>query len=455
MRKNLSLLLIFSLLIFLLTPLGAIKVYHYTDFRAENLGQHVFFDVSGEPWTFDSIKVTPDYLEIDNGADSERFIATVTGGECKFTIDVWDPDNTTGDATIASWTTDASGYSYEYESYTTGDTLGASIYGDTVSDSLVGQTFTPSTSHVITSVKAKLYRVGTVGTLTVEITDVDNNHHPTGGALCSGTIDASTLTTDSVGLWYEITLGSGALLSVSTEYAIVLKLSGGDSSNHVVWKYNGAGSYSGGIRVYTSGGSWTDDDTDDMMFEEWGNASSVSYQITNLQPSQLYAIYIDGSYDDSVTTDATGLFDWSGHSLSSSHSVDIKYGVVGISLSNTTFEWGSTTRIPEGTYTSSQSTVITNTGNVAEDFNVKFSQLDDGYGNLMSLTGDCAVTVEWSLDDTNWTAISDWDTYVTISTDVAPNDTVTLYVRIKSPYSQTCYSQYAYTSVLTVQGVAS
>jgi len=452
--KKISLFLIFSLLLFLV-PLNAIKVNHYCDFHSSNIGQHVFFDASGEPWTFDSITVSPDYLEIDNGADSERFIATVSGGECKFTIDVWDPDNTTGDATIASWTADASDYIYEYENYTTGDTLGAHVWGDTLSDSLEGQTFTPSTSHVITSVRLKLYRIGTVGTLTVEITNVDTNHHPTGSALCSGTIDASTFTTDTTGMWYEVTLGSGTLLSSSTEYAIVLKLAGGDGSNCVVWKYNGAGSYSGGVRVYTSGGYWKDDDTDDMMFEEWGEASSVSYQITNLQPSQSYAIYVDGSYDDSVTTDATGLFDWSGHTLSSSHSIDVKYGVVGISVSNTTFEWGSTTRVPEGTYTSSQSTVITNTGNVAEDFNIKFSQLDDGHGNLMSLTGECAVVIEWSLDDTNWTAISDWDTYETIATGVAPSDSVTLYVRIKSPYSQTCYSQYTYMSILNVQGVAS
>ncbi|HDM42848.1 MAG TPA: hypothetical protein ENG29_00495, partial [Firmicutes bacterium] len=107
--KKISLFLIFSLLLFLV-PLNAIKVNHYCDFHSSNIGQHVFFDVSGEPWTFDSITVSPDYLEIDNGADSERFIATVTGGECKFTIDVWDPDNTTQDATIASWTADASDY---------------------------------------------------------------------------------------------------------------------------------------------------------------------------------------------------------------------------------------------------------------------------------------------------------------------------------------------------------
>ena len=448
MKKIISFLLIFTLLY--LPILIGIDIYHGVDFYSAGTGQHVYFDVSGEPWSFESVSVNDNYLEIDNGADSERFIATVSGGECKFTIDVWDPDNTTGDATIASWTADTSDYISSYESHTTGG--GSWSFYDGI---WKAQTFTPSVSHVITSVELPLERHGTFGEVYVSIRATDADGHPTGSDFCSGSIDDLDVPTSMS--WVEISFTNGVVLSANTKYAIVVHITDSDIDNNISWGYDSDATYSKGNIESSgdSGSTWSSWTGDDFHFKEYGVATSVSYQITNLQPSQSYAIYVDGSYDDSVTTDATGLFDWSGHALSFSHSIDVKYGVVGISVSNTTFEWGSTTRVPEGTYTSSQSTVITNTGNVAEDFNIKFSQLDDGHGNLMSLTGECAVIIEWSLDDTNWTAISDWDTYETIATGVAPNDSVTLYVRIKSPYSQECYSQYTYTSILNVQGVAS
>ena len=100
----------------------------------------------------------------------------------------------------------------------------------------MGQTFTPTATHKILSVRLKLYRGGSPGTATIEIRVADGSGHPTGTVLCSGTIDADTLTDDNEGLWYLITLGDGSILAENTMYAITVKASSASSGNNVLWK---------------------------------------------------------------------------------------------------------------------------------------------------------------------------------------------------------------------------
>ncbi|MBA7499061.1 hypothetical protein ES704_01800 [subsurface metagenome] len=135
------------------------------------------------------------------------------------------------------------------------------------------QTFTPSVAHKITSVKLKLYREGSPGTLTVAIKAVDASHHPIGADLCSGTTDGNTLTTNTAGEWREITLGAGANLEADTEYAIILKALDGSISNKGWWRVDKTdGAYPGGWNEYTgdSGSTWDSAPGDDHLFEEWG-----------------------------------------------------------------------------------------------------------------------------------------------------------------------------------------
>lgn len=143
-----------------------------------------------------------------------------------------------------------------YERYNTGDDAAREIYGA----NWRAQTFTPSTAHQITSVKLLIYREGAPGDLTVSIRATDGSGHPTGTDLCSGTLNANTITTSTSGLWYVITLGAGANLSAGTKYAIVARaLTGGDSSNGVWWRFDDTSSaYAGGNRERSSnsGSSW-------------------------------------------------------------------------------------------------------------------------------------------------------------------------------------------------------
>jgi hypothetical protein len=166
-----------------------------------------------------------------------------------------------------------------YEYYNTGDDNHVWLYGST----WVAQTFTPSVAHTITSVKLKLFRVGSPGTVTVSIRATSGGQ-PTGGDLCSGTTSGNTLPTGSPFEWREISLGSGYGLSAGTTYAIVVRATSGDSSNYLWWRVDGSSpTYGGGMYLlsFNSGSSWTSGASYDLMFEEWGNVAvaAVGWEI--------------------------------------------------------------------------------------------------------------------------------------------------------------------------------
>jgi hypothetical protein len=163
-----------------------------------------------------------------------------------------------------------------YEYYNTGDDNAVYIFGAY----WVAQTFTPSVAHTITSVKLKLFRSGSPGTVTVSIRATSGGQ-PTGGDLCLGTTSGDTLITSAPGDWREITLGSGYGLSAGTTYAIVVRATSGNWGNHVWWRVDGSSpTYVGGMYLLSmdSGSSWTSGAAYDLMFEEWGNPMAVGWE---------------------------------------------------------------------------------------------------------------------------------------------------------------------------------
>jgi hypothetical protein len=115
-----------------------------------------------------------------------------------------------------------------------------------------------------------MYRVGSPGTVTVSIRATSGGL-PVGGDLCSGTIDGNTLTTDTAGAVYEISLGDGAVLNAGVQYAIVVRAPSGDYSNEVEIKGSGD-TYPRGTGVYStdSGSTWGKQSSYDLYFEDWG-----------------------------------------------------------------------------------------------------------------------------------------------------------------------------------------
>ena len=117
------------------------------------------------------------------------------------------------------------------EFYNTGD----DNYWDIFSSHWEAQTFTVgAAAHTITSVKLKLYRVGSPGTIIVSIKDTNGQGHPTGADLTSGTTNGNTLPTGSPYEWREITFTTEYVPSWNTKYAIVVR--GGTPSNNVMWR---------------------------------------------------------------------------------------------------------------------------------------------------------------------------------------------------------------------------
>ncbi|MFC2042267.1 choice-of-anchor R domain-containing protein [Chloroflexota bacterium] len=119
-----------------------------------------------------------------------------------------------------------------YEHHNTGDNQDTGMY-QTV---WYAQTFTAESDHNVTSVRLKLYRIGSPGTVIVSIRATDGSGHPTGPDLTSGTTDGNTLTDVSPGEWRQISLAGYPLLS-GTKYAIVVRISGGDVDNHIRWRW--------------------------------------------------------------------------------------------------------------------------------------------------------------------------------------------------------------------------
>jgi len=135
------------------------------------------------------------------------------------------------------------------------------------------QTFTPSVRADITSVKLKLFKTGNpAGNFNVDIHAVDGAGKPTGAALTSGSIVASTIAAGSPGSLVEITVTKYGL-SADTKYAIVVSVPDGSAGNQIEWRIDSTElAYTGGTGGSSgdSGSTWTMNANQDAMFEVWG-----------------------------------------------------------------------------------------------------------------------------------------------------------------------------------------
>lgn len=160
-----------------------------------------------------------------------------------------------------------------YENYMVKDDTGHMI----LATAWLAQTFTPSISHIITSVKMKLYRKGDPGTLTVSIR-ATTDELPSGADLCVGTTDINDITTIKPGEWIETTFTTTTLLLAGTRYAIVARVLTTTPGNYATWRADGTyAEYIFGAKCWDaadSGATWTASpeggNHTDMMFQELG-----------------------------------------------------------------------------------------------------------------------------------------------------------------------------------------
>lgn len=138
----------------------------------------------------------------------------------------------------------------------------------------VAQTFTASENYTVTSIKVKIFRAGSPGTVSIGIYATDESGHPS-THLSSVGFNGNTLTTDTAGEWKEVTLGGGGQAIISgTKYAI--RISGGDSGSvYVGWRVDSAGAtFTDGNREHSTdnGDNWTAYTDEDLMFEVWADS---------------------------------------------------------------------------------------------------------------------------------------------------------------------------------------
>jgi len=152
-----------------------------------------------------------------------------------------------------------------YESYAE-----ESAYQNVYNNYWLCQTFTPASTHKITSLKLKLCRVGSPGSGTVSIKATDVDGKPTGGDLCSASIDGNSLPESPEKLGFS--LGAGTNLQASTKYAIMFRFPSGNSSNYGRTRRMYPGAYAGGAAVTSndSGSTWEVVTDWDFVFEDWG-----------------------------------------------------------------------------------------------------------------------------------------------------------------------------------------
>lgn len=132
--------------------------------------------------------------------------------------------------------------------------------------------FTPGTGHTLNGLKLPLFRTGTtMGEITVSIQALSGGD-PDGTDLSVAKFSGLVLPTTSA---VKIISMPATLLTVSVQYAIVIRAAGGDASNTVNWDTDDSSpTYAGGNREDSanSGNTWTAQTGTDMIFEEWGFA---------------------------------------------------------------------------------------------------------------------------------------------------------------------------------------
>jgi hypothetical protein len=211
-------------------------------------------------------------------------------------------------------------------------------------DNWYAQTFTPQTTHNITSVILSLGRPSgdTPGTVTVSIKAVDGDNKPVDGDLCSGTTNGNTVPEIAYPTpapeEREITFGTNPTLTAGTRYAIVVRAPSGSSSNKLYWSASTSSVYANGDQCGSgnSGLNWTLYDTRELWFKEYGNPAVPEKPITPSPSDSGTNITLDHSQ---LTWEDGGDAD----------TFDVYFGESGSEVLQSSTQAGITWNIPFGT----------------------------------------------------------------------------------------------------------
>lgn len=182
-----------------------------------------------------------------------------------------------------------------------------------------GQSFMVHVPLHITSVKLKVFRVGSPGNITVAIQKGDADGEPDGVDLGTKAVNCDAISDASPGEWVTWTFASSIAIEPWTTYCIVVR-DGVDYSNCIKWRNDGSSPiYQRGKLLYSSnaGASWSSSIADDYMFEVWGQveAEQIEYGgcelvgITFSDPNGEFTIrrYFTNASGSSITVNEVGI----------------------------------------------------------------------------------------------------------------------------------------------------
>jgi len=153
------------------------------------------------------------------------------------------------------------------DAFTTGDDGQVAFDNNT----WYAQAFTASSSYTIQSVKLKLFRIGLIGNITVELQGATGSPPiPNKVTLATMTFDGDTITTDSAGAWYEFTFITPYSVTSGIEYCIVVETPNADGTSKILyWRDVGHNAYLNGncCRTLNAGDTWSSLVTIDCLFE--------------------------------------------------------------------------------------------------------------------------------------------------------------------------------------------
>lgn len=155
------------------------------------------------------------------------------------------------------------------ESFELSDGTGFSAYGTTWRF----QTWTTESAYTISDIALYGFKFGSPGDIKVSIREVDGDGKPDGDDLCSVTVDESEVSDFPTRAWYTFTFDDSYALDDATQYAIIIRATGGSASHYYAPFGYGSSGYAGGGSGSGNGSLWgTVNTTNDMDFRTYGAA---------------------------------------------------------------------------------------------------------------------------------------------------------------------------------------
>lgn len=233
-------------------------------------------------------------LKVKQSIDKNKAISIVFGEAINGTgtpqTGFISPGTSSGDATIV-------------QSQLTENNTDYDIYGVRFGS----QTFTMSTfEDNITRIDLMLMKVGAPGgNFRLRVYAVDGSSKPTGAVLIDLTIAASTVPTTLAWMTFNGAVG----LTPGTEYAIVVDVASGDSSNYIEWQTGNGNQYSDGVawRSTDSGGTWGSD-SDDFAFRVWSFEDQNAGEVYQSDKSEPFRGLVDGFVTSNTGAGVAGDF---------------------------------------------------------------------------------------------------------------------------------------------------